>query len=452
MYRSNRDDNGVAGDKSTYQPKGRNLDDKNKRSSILDLLFLLFGVSAWAAINGLWVQTPILVQHLPEAWKLASYIVVLTQIANLGPVGYTILRKFIKSDRLETCSIHVIMAIGVVACLLLAVYWDTITTIGGSKHSVVFLVLTGALAFVDCTSSVLYLPFVAHFKPLYIRSLLIGEGFSGLIPSLVSLMQGVGGNPTCTNHTIENNGTLGWKMRPVYPEPRFSVSAFFVFLTLLMVASWIAFWLINYLDLAKQERSIELRKQVEEDEKGDINSLLSFSEMSKPCFFSLLLIQSYCCCLMNGVLAAISTYSTLPYGNITYHLSTNLSVISGPVACFLVFVFHKKDFQRPVLPLTMIGTVGAAYIIVVAASSPRPPLQDSSAGSFLIIAAWLLFHGSFSYVKACIAGTMRSCSFGGHRALFYYGVFTQIGSFVGAIVMFGIVNFTHSFKTYNPCG
>ncbi len=63
--------------------------------------------------------------------------------------------------------------------------------IAGAKHSVALLVLTGCLAVVDCTTSVLYQPFMAHFKSKYLLSLLIGEGLSGLIPGIIAIIQGI---------------------------------------------------------------------------------------------------------------------------------------------------------------------------------------------------------------------------------------------------------------------
>lgn len=58
------------------------------------LLSALFGISAWIAINGLWQQTPLLVSRLPEAWNLASYITLITQLANVGPLIYSLLKRF----------------------------------------------------------------------------------------------------------------------------------------------------------------------------------------------------------------------------------------------------------------------------------------------------------------------------------------------------------------------
>ena len=64
----------------------------NERVILVDILAALFGISSWVEVNGVWVQTPILVQKLPEQWKIASYIVVITQLANIGPIVYSILK------------------------------------------------------------------------------------------------------------------------------------------------------------------------------------------------------------------------------------------------------------------------------------------------------------------------------------------------------------------------
>ena len=63
------------------------------------------------------------------------------------------------------------------------------------------------LSLVDCTSSVLYFPYMARFRETYMISFMIGEGCSGLIPALASLAQGVGGNPYCQNVTVFNQTT-----------------------------------------------------------------------------------------------------------------------------------------------------------------------------------------------------------------------------------------------------
>ena len=63
-----------------------------ERVILVDILAILFGISSWVEVNGVWVQTPILVQKLPEQWNLSSYIVMITQLANIGPIVYSILK------------------------------------------------------------------------------------------------------------------------------------------------------------------------------------------------------------------------------------------------------------------------------------------------------------------------------------------------------------------------
>ncbi len=63
-----------------------------ERVILIDVLAALFGISSWVEINGLWVETPLLVERLPEKWNLSSYIVVITQLANIGPIAYSILK------------------------------------------------------------------------------------------------------------------------------------------------------------------------------------------------------------------------------------------------------------------------------------------------------------------------------------------------------------------------
>ena len=67
----------------------------NYKEWLVHFLVATFGVSSWIAINGVWVQTPLLVQALPEKWNLASYLVVVIQLANIGPlVHYFLSHKF----------------------------------------------------------------------------------------------------------------------------------------------------------------------------------------------------------------------------------------------------------------------------------------------------------------------------------------------------------------------
>uniref|UniRef100_A0A8V5GZJ5 Riboflavin transporter n=1 Tax=Melopsittacus undulatus TaxID=13146 RepID=A0A8V5GZJ5_MELUD len=53
-----------------------------------------FGMGSWVAINGLWVELPLLVTVLPEQWDLPSYITIIIQMANVGPLFVTLMHRF----------------------------------------------------------------------------------------------------------------------------------------------------------------------------------------------------------------------------------------------------------------------------------------------------------------------------------------------------------------------
>jgi len=234
------------------------------RRAIVYLLVIVFAMASWIDINGVWVELPLLVPRLPEGWGLPSYMAVLIQLANIGPLLVTLYNYF--SPRHQSsghCDVpisYLIIGVGIVSCLLMALFWDRTSALFGQQHSTALLFLCFFLAFVDCTSSVVFLPFMALFKPEYMTAFFIGEGFSGLVPSLAALVQGVGGNPSCVlvNKThvnkTDNTSTVIPELEPVYPPPRFGVEEFFFFLMVLMSLSFLALALLDNWTVALKER------------------------------------------------------------------------------------------------------------------------------------------------------------------------------------------------------
>ena len=55
-------------------------DNVSSRLVLVDMLAVLFGISSWISINGLWVELPMLVT-LPEGWFIPSYLSVIVQVS-----------------------------------------------------------------------------------------------------------------------------------------------------------------------------------------------------------------------------------------------------------------------------------------------------------------------------------------------------------------------------------
>ena len=90
----------------------------------------------------------------------------------------------------DNICISTLLLVGTASSFLLSAYWAKTTTIGGVEHSTCLFILVFFLSLVDCTSSVLFLPFMAIFRDIYLNSYLIGEGLSGFIPSVIAIAQG----------------------------------------------------------------------------------------------------------------------------------------------------------------------------------------------------------------------------------------------------------------------
>ena len=336
------------------------------------VLVVIFAISSWIDINGLWVELPILVNRLPEQWALASYIIVIVQIANIGPLFYTIGHRLCPSYIHEVPVSYIIISIGAISVLFLVHFWDHTTAIDGKQRSLSLFILCGFLSLVDCTSSVVFLPFMQRFPSQYMTALFIGEGLSGFLPGLIGLFQGVGSDPECVNTTVViYNATTDLNMTSyvVYPEyesPNFGVETFFYCLFSILILSLLAFFLLNNLVCVKSNHTAEfqqgsastadhsiveshpnyyaVRQQESSSEPSPEKDLQTGSDssavlvapdtnMKRPTETRrnsfrlqvyLLVLTAWVCALTNGVLPAMQPYTCLPYGTLYYCPITQL--------------------------------------------------------------------------------------------------------------------------------
>jgi len=433
------------------------------RVLLVDLLAILFGISSWISINGLWVELPVLVNQLPEGWALPSYLSTIVQIANIGPIGYSVLRAALPRDPPAHIIIFVLLLLGSGASLGLALAWDVTSEVMGAERSTMLFVFVFMLSLVDCTSSVLFLPYIGMFREVYLNSYLVGEGMSGFIPSIVALAQGVGGNPTCQNVTYPNGSSV---LQPVSEEPRFTAQDFFLFLMGMMFLSLTAFILLHVLPVSREERNVETlvvrdrgsgastrrcssgssasassNQHLNNHEKdSSIEVQLQPEVLPARSVVPLLVLLGAVCFLANGALPSIQSYSCLPYGNTVYHLAATLNAMANPLMAFLAMFLPCKS-RRVVGILALIGGLATTFILATALHSPTAMWGD--AGGVLTVLGWVVVGALFSYVKVCIAGMCREAG-----ALFYCGAATQIGSAGGALTAFILVLQTNLFTGY----
>ncbi|XP_047236863.1 solute carrier family 52, riboflavin transporter, member 3-A [Girardinichthys multiradiatus] len=438
---------------------------------LLHLLACAFGLGSWVAVNGLWVELPLIVNALPEGWELPSYLTVIIQLANLGPLLVTLMHKLCPGRLNEHAVIYSILSIGILSCILLIFFWDKTTIVAGASHSTAFFILTFFLSLVDCTSSVTFLPFMMQLPAKYITTYFIGEGLSGFIPGVLALAQGVGmakcvnSSQTLGNYTDEEV----WSLQTEYHSPNFSTQVFFSFLVAMMCISLAAFVGLNRLPRTFELSTANLvpdtvgsvssgldNPGVEADGEGE-KSQRTVEENSRPLLVEAQHSMYQLACIYflviwvnaatNGLLPSVQTYSCMPYGNLAYHLSAALASVANPVACTIAMFFQNRSLIFLGM-LTVLGTGFGSYNMAMAAMSPCPLLRGSAVGEAIIVLSWLLFTGTLSYVKVMVGVILRDRS---HSALIWCGAAAQTGSLVGSVTMFPLVSVYQLFKSGDFC-
>jgi hypothetical protein len=121
------------------------------------------------------------------------------------------------------------------------------------------------------------LPYIGeNFAKEYIIPNYIGESLAALLPSILSLSQGLGKDPGCHNVT---NGNVT-KLDPMPINPNYSVQVYFILIFILLGISTLAFSCLHFSPLAIRERkqnskAINLETQEGKFERLTINNQVS---------------------------------------------------------------------------------------------------------------------------------------------------------------------------------
>ncbi|KAJ8333540.1 hypothetical protein SKAU_G00415480 [Synaphobranchus kaupii] len=425
--------------------------------AVTHILVALFGMGSWISVNSLWVEVPVMVNVLPEGWNLPAYLSVLIAFGNLGPVVVTVIHHFAPERLNEQLVIRIIQVLAIVASAFLAIFWSHVVSVAGELHSVPYLLLVFVLAVVCCTSNVTFLPFMFRFPPEYIRTFFVGQGLSALFPCVVALGQGMG-KLECLNSTT-GNGTL----EPYYFKANFPAQNFFWFLFAMLVFSGLSFLALTFhvpaqpaAEDAKGADPSTTREEFEESHPLQNGGAEGLNDQVQPLttetFWTshniyLLVLLGISNALTNGILPSVQSFSCLPYGTMTFHLSVVLGNIANPLACFIAMFVLCRSIMG-LWAVSAVGGMFAAYLLALAALSPCPPLLGNTFGISLVVTSWIIFTGVFSYVKVVIGSLLHEA---GHTALLWCGVFIQTGSLIGALSMFPLVSIYNVFKRAQDC-
>ncbi|UJR36692.1 hypothetical protein I4U23_029409 [Adineta vaga] len=361
----------------------------DKNFYLTAFLLVIFALSTWLDVNGVWVELPLIVNQAPEGWALPSYLTLAIALSNIGPLIIVLLKLRFKKRLDERIFIYIEIIVGIISCALIAQHWNTTSYVAGRQRSVFFLTLVFLLGTLDTTSTVTYADYMKRYHAKLLNALYLGESLTSLVPSILASIQGVGGEAIC-----RANSTY-----PEYSSPRFSVQVYFWTFVAIILLSLIAFLFLEFSSVTKLQRR---------------SNTTEFSEQTEFTSDTGTTIKSHYHYLWNFTfnwnLCCIAIFST----SLLYLHILNILTLT------ILFLF---------------ATFASIYVIIVAALSPCPPLHDSTGGAILVIVLGNRIRQEYPY----------------ESGLFWFGASSQFGSLIGAIPMYLLINVYNLFQSRNVC-
>ncbi|XP_065828537.1 riboflavin transporter 2-like [Oscarella lobularis] len=434
----------------------------------------LLGSGSWVAVNGVFSVSQPLWTRTPECYTLAAILAVAIQLGNIGAFLYVFADRYLlagKEDRrrkLQERTIWTMYGIGTLSCVLLAFLWDKTGYIAGKHFSIALIVLTWCLALVDCTSTVTFLPYMGRFSPQLISALYVGEGFSGVIPAVLGLIQTQ--NTPLANESSYNCSDQGIE------SLRFSVGVYFGLLALLMLLSLIGFAGLNfYGGMRKLRKPEENQSLINNEEEECLETSIDNPEetinttIETPCHqrsavtcsryycLSLLLVTGWINFLTNGLLPPVSPYAYEPYGDHWSAAIVNIGLIFSPITAFISYWLPWKKILKQRTVITLVSVIvaisNALGGFVMWAASPKcdrdRPFHGEPGGAILMLLVNVVITSGIIFLKITLAKEMERQR--GKSGLLYYGIATQVGSMLGAFSIIGPV-IKNLFQPKSSCG
>ncbi|UJR17751.1 hypothetical protein I4U23_004649 [Adineta vaga] len=405
------------------------------------ILLTLVLLSAWTDINGIFTELPQIILTQPEGWRLGSHLGFVASMSNIAPLALVFCKCAYRNRPLNVVPInYFVISIGMISCFLLVFFWSNTSWIFNEKRSLALLILTFFLALLDCTSMVSFSHYITRFRTEFTSALFLGESLTMIIPSLLAIAQG-NGRLTCV-FSSNNSTTSNISITPIYETARFSVSIYFLCIFFLLVLSFVAFVLLQWTDIAKNNNQDATKEPMIDSATTNQPHRLT------PLFYLLLLFGAlYTSSVVYGMVFSISAYVLMPYGHQIFYLGTILS----PWMFTLVWLFGTiKPFlaKRYLLLMILLGSITFSFDLMIAFRSPCVPLINTIQGNILVLVIWLSTFLLLGYPRLIIANYVRAHSPNG---MFWFGANVQLGALIGSVISYLLVQTFSLFKERLPC-
>ncbi|CAF2981082.1 unnamed protein product [Rotaria sp. Silwood2] len=422
------------------------------------MLIVIMNLSAWIDLEGVFAELTIMISFIPEGWTIPSVVGLCLCAANIMPAIVTFLRWYQGKRFSEIPYIYIIIIIGIVSCCVLAFSWHKTTYLFGRERSLWLIGSVFLLCMLDSTSSLVFFDYMKRFRIRYLTAVFLGEGLTGVIPTLLLLAQGSGGEAICLQ---SSNGTT---LEPTFTQPRFSVTVYMLLITSIIIASLIAFLLLRWTNIVSLADAAELTKlndntlktTIDNGENSPMVPAVESFKPSKPVkhiatssFIMLLCINTYNSFVLYGILPSLTTYSLLPYGQKVFYYFCLLNPLSYSLALLISVKWSTLSVCMTTIG-TIIGSIFAVFIIIIATQSPCPWWADTLHGALIMLCIWFVMTVIIAYLRIT-TGNFIKAEWSEEKGMFYFGITVQLGLFLGAVPMYLLVNVFNMFIDRKPC-
>lgn len=390
------------------------------------VIFISIGATPWMLANGLFTQLPILIKVVPEGNKIASQLSLVIQIANVAPLLFMFYTR-IRNPKNSTWVFCIVLS-SFFASLCLAFFWNH-TLHWGIERSIPLILLGFVVGGIGCLSSVVLWPFAAEFDIRLVSALSTGMGFSGLVPSMIALIQRPG-------QSDELFGTLSF----------FLIHSALLCVPLFLVIALFSSEMENWYKRTHEEEerttliSDTLASNVQ-PETGLFGLLQTEPGQEKPPIILLMVIQTVVC-FCNYFLPGVSTVITGRFQDSSrvLFLSNILSNVIGTFGRYATVFISPRGLLSSTASIVLLSSVQVLtflFIMILSSTVEQSPLGWLEIFLFCLQSTLFGLINTIIYRRAAIFKAVHaSQSFSR-----YLGLAEQVGSGLGALIGFFLVEF-----------
>ncbi|KAI0989331.1 hypothetical protein GJ496_004881 [Pomphorhynchus laevis] len=411
-------------------------------------LIVIWGMSTWLHINAIFAQLPLIIPCAPEHGSLPASLSLAIQLGNIGPIVLTIIQKKklfgwittdpgLKPPKIISAIIYIIIIIGSGGSFILAPTWGT----NNGSISYALILTTFLFALAATSSSMAFFDYIKRYTAVFsVNALLFGESLNTILPPLLVLAQTRAYIPPCSNETMNQCGQVGVV---------FKTETYFVIIGCIILFSLFAFLALDCGVVKLVDRSQSVKSDsIDLNENSDNEMVHGGDPKIQTDIKRLLSISVIINFLSFGILPALSSLSTLPYGRKAYLIQSIATPFANASAVLIGLICSSTKSIYRLIVLLLIGLSGTCYIIAVSVMSPCSPLYRSQEGAVQIIIVWFAVTLFLCYSRLLIVNRIRIID---PSKMFWFGASVQLGGLLGAVPMYILTNHSGIFKGTSGC-